>query len=47
VDFAAPQVEVDVAQSRYAGESFGDTFRFEDDGVAIGRLAAIATRSPA
>src|ERR1700722_19267625 len=37
VDFAAPQVEIDVAQSRYASEGFGDAFRFEDDGVAIGR----------
>ena len=47
VDLAAPQVEVDVAQSRHAGEGFGDAFGFEDDGVAVGRLAAIATRSPA
>ena len=33
VDFAAPQVEVDVAQSCYAGEGFGDAFGFKDDGV--------------
>jgi hypothetical protein len=47
VDFAAPQVEIDIAQSRYASEGFGDAFRFEDDGVPIGRVTAIATRSSA
>ena len=35
VDFAAPQVEVDVAQRRHAGEGFGDAFRFKDDGVVV------------
>ena len=34
VYFAAPQVEVDVAQDCDAGEGFGDAFGFEDNGVS-------------
>ena len=33
VDFAAPQVEVDVAKRRHSGKGFGYAFRFKDDGV--------------
>ena len=47
VDLAAPQVEVDVAQRRDAGEGFGDAFGFKDDIVTVGRLTAIAVRPPA
>src|ERR1700722_17653322 len=33
VDFAASQVEVDVAKRRHSGKGFGYAFRFKDDGV--------------
>jgi hypothetical protein len=38
VDFAAPQIEVDVAQRRYAGESLGHAPRFEHNGMIARRL---------
>ena len=47
VDFAALQVEVDVAQSRDASEGFGDAFGFQDDVMSVGRLSAVTGRPPA
>ena len=45
--FAAPQVEVDVAQNCNAGEGFGDAFGLKDGILIVGRLSVIGARPPA
>ena len=46
MNFAAHQVEVDVAQRCNTGEGFADAFRFKDNGV-IGPAIAVAVEGGA